>query len=335
MPEILQPFAKKFFSAICKTQITPTAPANTKKRAATQQHANTNNSNGNHGLQATALFDLAQFVRAIEICFRGTNIDQVTFLFSGYEEDFVMTRSQEGTLDVETKRRVQISDLRDLLQDSGVLSFYNKEYEDYLEAVTIMLAAQQQQAGTFQPHPDEMEPSLSSEEDLPNKETKPSEGAEKKENNTDNNNIEGANTKPEEKIQNAANTTNNNEGDNNANNNSNEPKKPSAAIGHDVFAKMADGMINSVKADQQKHGQGNSDEYISLEIFLDWVMENTPSLTKAVENFVQLKFLRGKLDPDLKLNSKFSNSELSFISFYRSDEIESNHFVDSHDAKYG
>jgi hypothetical protein len=296
VPEILQPFAKKFFSAICKTQIIPAAPTNTKKKAAAHHRGNNNNTDDNNGLQANTSFDLVQFVRAIEICFRGTNIDQVTFLFSGYEEDFVMNRSQEGSLEVETKRRVKISDLRDMLQDSGVLSFYNKEYEDYLEAVAIMLAAQQQQAGTFQPHPDEMEPSLSSEEeDIPNKETKPSEDAEKKENTSENNdNKEGASNNNEEKIQNVENNENpNNEEDNN--NNTNEPKKPSATIGHNVFAKMADAMISSVKSDQQKHGQGNSDEYISLEIFLDWVMENTPSLTKAVENFVQLKFLRGKL----------------------------------------
>lgn len=293
VPEILQPFAKKFFSAICKTQIIPAAPTNTKKKAAAHHRGNNNNTDDNNGLQANTSFDLVQFVRAIEICFRGTNIDQVTFLFSGYEEDFVMNRSQEGSLEVETKRRVKISDLRDMLQDSGVLSFYNKEYEDYLEAVAIMLAAQQQQAGTFQPHPDEMEPSLSSEEeDIPNKETKPSEDAEKKENTSENNdNKEGASNNNEEKIQNVENNENpNNEEDNN--NNTNEPKKPSATIGHNVFAKMADAMISSVKSDQQKHGQGNSDEYISLEIFLDWVMENTPSLTKAVENFVQLKFLR-------------------------------------------
>lgn len=331
MPEPLLSFAKKFFSAICKTQITAsTAPANTKKKAAAHHANSSNNNGGNQGLQANCSFDLPQFVRAIEICFRGTNIDQITFLFSGYEEDFFVNKSQEGSLEVETKRRVKISDLRDLLQDSGVLSFYNKEYEDYLEAVAVMLAAQQQQAGVFQPHPDEMEPSLSSEDEELPKETKATDATEKKDNNSENK--EDANTKTnakEEKIGNTSETNEiknneNNEGDNS--NNSNEPKKPSAAIGHAVFAKMADAMIASVRAEQQKHGQGNSDEFISLEIFLDWVMENTPSLTKAVENFVQLRFLRGKS------TSKKYFTVMNFISFFRSHKIESDNVVDPNDA---
>jgi len=295
LPEILLPFAKKLFSAICKTQmITSTAPGNAKKKA-TANHNNAHNNVGDHGHHINTAFDLPQFVRAVEICFRGTNIDQITFLFSGYEDNHAENKNHDGSLEVETKRRVKIADLRDLLQDSGVLSFYNKEYEDYLEAIAVMLATQQQQAGTFQPHPDEMEPSLSSEdEELPNKESTPSEGTEKKENATSESNKNNE-VKEEEKIQpEKTENNNNNEGENN-NDTPNEIKKPTAAVGHNVFAKMTEAMISSVKADQQKHGQGSGDEFISLEIFLDWVMENTPSLTKSVENFVQLKFLRGKV----------------------------------------